>query len=139
MAHLRDVCALTLEAAKAVAEAAERFALERHWTVAVAVVDAAGGLVLFHCLEDTQPASQDIAVLKARTAARFHRPTKALEDGIAAGRAGLLSLPDIVALEGGLPIRSEGKVIGAVGVSGMTSPEDGQVAAAGLAALGLTP
>lgn len=137
MAHLRDVRALTLDAAKTMAAAAERFALERGWTVAVAVVDPAGGLILFHCLEDTQPASQEIAILKARTAARVHRPTKALEDGIAAGRAALLSLPGLVAIEGGLPIRSEGKVVGAIGVSGMTSPQDGEVAAAGLAALGL--
>jgi glc operon protein GlcG len=137
MAHLRDVRALTLDAAKAMAAAAERFALERGWTVAVAVVDGAGGLILFHCLEDTQPASQDVAVLKARTAARFHRATKALEDGIAGGRTALLSMPGVVAIEGGLPIRSEGKVVGAIGVSGMTSPQDGEVAAAGLAALGL--
>jgi glc operon protein GlcG len=135
MAHLRDVRALTLDAAKAVAAAAERFALDRGWTIAVAVVDASGGLILFHCLEDTQPASQDIAILKARTAARFHRPTKALEDGIAGGRMALLSVPDVVALEGGVPIRSDGKLIGAIGVSGMTSPQDGEVAAAGLAAL----
>jgi Uncharacterized protein, possibly involved in utilization of glycolate and propanediol len=91
MAHLRDVRALTLDAAKAMAAAAERFASERGWTVAVAVVDAAGGLILFHCLEDTQPGSQDIAVLKARTAARLHRTTKALEDGIAGGRPALLT------------------------------------------------
>jgi uncharacterized protein GlcG (DUF336 family) len=135
MAHLRDVRALTLEAAKAIAAAAERFATERGWTVAVAVVDAAGGLILFHCLEDTQPGSQDIAVLKARTAARLHRPTKSLEDGIAAGRTALLSLPGALALEGGIPIRVDGQVVGAIGVSGMTSPQDGEVAAAGLAAL----
>jgi uncharacterized protein GlcG (DUF336 family) len=135
MAHLRNVRAITLDAAKAMAAAAERFAAERGWTIAVAVVDAAGGLVLFHCLEDTQPASQDIAVLKARTAARMHRSTKALEDGIAGGRAALLSLPGVLALEGGLPIRSNGRVVGAIGVSGMGSAQDGEVAAAGLAAL----
>ena len=134
MAHLRDSRTLTLDAAKAMASAAEQFARERGWTVAVAVVDAAGGLILFHCLEDTQPASQDIAVLKARTAARFHRPTKALEDGIAGGRMALLTLPDALALEGGLPVRVEDRVVGAIGVSGMMSAQDGEVAAAGLAA-----
>jgi glc operon protein GlcG len=134
MPHLREVSALTLDAAKAMAAAAERFAVERGWTVAVAVVDAAGGLILFHCLEDTQPASQDIAVLKARTAARLHRPSKALEDGIAGGRTALLSVPGIVALEGGLPVRVRDRIVGAIGVSGMTSPQDGEVAAAGLAA-----
>jgi len=137
MTHLREIRALTLEAAKAMAVAAERFAAERGWTVAVAVVDAAGGLILFHSLDDTQPGSQDVAVLKARTAARLHRPTKALEDGIAGGRTALLTLPGIVALEGGLPIRVDGRVVGAVGVSGMASAQDGEVAASALAALEL--
>jgi glc operon protein GlcG len=137
MAHLRDVRALTLDAAKAMAAAAERYATERGWTVAVAVVDGAGGLILFHCLEDTQPGSQEIAILKARTAARLHRPTKALEEGIAGGRTALVTLPGAVALEGGVPVRADGKVVGAIGVSGMTSPRDGEVAAAGLAALQL--
>jgi uncharacterized protein GlcG (DUF336 family) len=135
MAHLRSVPALTLEAAKAMAAEAERFAAERGWTVAIAVVDAAGGLILFHCLEDTQPASQEIAVHKARTAARLHRPTKALEDGITGGRVAMLSLPGALALEGGLPILVDGKVVGAIGVSGMSSARDGEVAAAGLTAL----
>jgi len=135
MPHLRDVRALTLDAAKAMTGAAERFALERGWAVAVAVVDAAGGLILFHCLDDTQPGSQDIAVLKARTSARLHRSTKMLEDGVAGGRIALLTLPGVVALEGGLPIRIGGRVIGAIGVSGMGSAQDGEVAAAGLTAL----
>lgn len=135
MPHLRDVRALTLDAAKAMTAAAERFALERGWTVAVAVVDAAGGLILFHCLDDTQPGSQDIAVLKARTSARLQRSTKTLEDGVAGGRIALLTLPEVVALEGGLPIRIGGRVIGAIGVSGMGSAQDGEVAAAGLTAL----
>jgi uncharacterized protein GlcG (DUF336 family) len=139
MAHLRDVRALTLEAAKAVAEAAEKHAVERGWTVAVAVVDGAGGLMLFHCLDGTKPASQDIAILKARTAARLHRPTKALEDGIAGGRVALLSVPGMLALEGGVPIRVDGRVVGAVGVSGMNSSQDAEAAAAGLAALQAGP
>jgi glc operon protein GlcG len=137
MAHLRDIRVLTLDAAKAMAAAAERFATERGWTIAVAVVDAAGGLILFHSLEDTQPASQEIAVLKARTAARMHRPTKALEEGIAGGRIALATLPGAVGLEGGIPVRVDGKVVGAIGVSGMSSALDGEVAAAGLAALQL--
>ena len=139
MAHLRDVRALTLAAAKAMAEAAERHALERGWTVAVAVVDASGGLILFHFLDGTQPASQDIAILKARTAARLHRPTKALEDGIAGGRVALLSVPDMLALEGGIPVRVGDRIIGAIGVSGMMSAQDSEVAAAGLAVLEIGP
>lgn len=135
MAHLRQVHALTLDAAKAMIAAAERFARDRSWTVAIAVVDGAGGLLAFVCLDDTQPGSQDIAVLKARTAARLHRPTKVLEESIAGGRAALLSLPDTLSLEGGLPIRHGDRVIGGIGVSGMASAQDSQVAAAGAAGL----
>jgi glc operon protein GlcG len=134
MAHLRNVHALNLEGAKAMAEAAERLAIERGWTVAIAVVDAAGGLILFHCLDGTQPASQDIAVLKARTAARLHRPTKALEESIAGGRVALLSVPNMLSLEGGVPVRVQNTVVGAIGVSGMMSAQDAEVAAAGVAA-----
>lgn len=135
MPHLRDVRALTLDAAKAASAAAERFAGERGWTVAIAVVDQSGGLMHFLCLDGTQPGSQELAVLKARTAARYHRPSKALEDAIAGGRTALLTVPGILALEGGIPIRTGGTIVGAVGVSGMTSVQDGEVAAAGLAAL----
>ena len=135
MAHSRETRALTLEGAKAAAAAAEAYALARGWTVAIAVVDASGGLLLFHFLDGTQPGSQDIAILKARTAARLHRPTKVLEEGIAGGRMALLSLPEALLLEGGVPVKSGGAFIGAIGVSGMQSPQDSEVAAAGLAAL----
>jgi glc operon protein GlcG len=133
MTHLRPLPTLTLAGAKAIAAAAEAFALGRGWTVAVAVVDAAGGLVLFQILDDTQPGSQEVAVHKARTAARFKRPTKALEEAVAGGRQALLSLPGATAVEGGLPIVVAGRVVGAVGVSGMQSSQDSQVAEAGLA------
>jgi uncharacterized protein GlcG (DUF336 family) len=132
--HLREVRVLTLAAAKAMAAAAETFALARGWTVVIAIVDRSGGLILLHCLDDTQPASQEIAVEKARSAARMRRPTKALEDAIAGGRSAFLSLGAVV-LEGGLPARVDGQVVGAIGVSGMTSSQDGEVAEAGLQAL----
>jgi uncharacterized protein GlcG (DUF336 family) len=132
--HLREVRVLTLAAAKSMAAAAEAFALARGWTVAIAVVDPSGGLILLHCLDDTQPASSQIAVEKARSAARLRRPTKALEDAIAGGRTGMLSLGAVV-LEGGLPVRVAGQVVGAIGVSGMNSAQDGEVAEAGLQAL----
>jgi uncharacterized protein GlcG (DUF336 family) len=134
MTHLRQLPTLTLAAAKDIAAAAEAFARERGWTVAIAVVDAAGGLILFQILDDTQPGSQDVALHKARTAARFKRPTKALEDAVAGGRQALLSLPGVTAVEGGLPIVVAGRVVGAVGVSGMQSSQDSQVAEAGLGA-----
>lgn len=134
-ATTRQPPVLTLDAAKRLAAAGEAEALRRGWTVAIAVVDPAGGLILFHCLDGTQPASQDVAVLKARTAARWKRPTKALEDAVAGGRHALLSLEGVVLLEGGVPVVVDGQVAGAVGVSGMTSAEDGVIAAAALAAL----
>ncbi len=131
----REVRFITLEAAKALAEAGEAEARRRGWTVAIAVVDPTGGLVLFHSLDGTQPMSQDVAIAKARTAARAKRPTKALEDGIAGGRTALLSLPGLVMLEGGVPVVVDGHLVGAIGVSGMTSQEDGVIAAAALQAL----
>ncbi|HKU59875.1 MAG TPA: heme-binding protein [Gemmatimonadales bacterium] len=134
MPHLRQLPTLTLAAAKAIAAAAEAFAVERGWPVAIAVVDAAGGLMYFQLLDDTQPGSQDVALHKARTAARFKRPTKALEDAVAGGRQALLSLPGVTAVEGGVPIEVGGRVVGAVGVSGMQSSQDSQVAVAGIAA-----
>jgi glc operon protein GlcG len=134
MTHLRHLPTLTLDAAKAIASAAETFAVARGWTVAVAVVDAAGGLILFHSLDDTQPGSQDVALGKARTAARFKRPTRALEESVAGGRQALLSLPGATLVEGGVPITVEGRVVGAIGVSGMQSAQDSQVAEAGLTA-----
>jgi uncharacterized protein GlcG (DUF336 family) len=135
MTLYRQTRVLTLEGAKRVAAAAEAEAIRRNWTVAIALVDPSGGLVLFHCIDGTQPASQDIAVAKARTAARLKRPTKAMEDGIATGRHALLTVPGALALEGGVPIIVEGHLIGAIGISGMSSAEDGVVAAAALAIL----
>jgi uncharacterized protein GlcG (DUF336 family) len=136
MSLIRPTSTLTLEAAKRLASGAEAEALKRGWTVAVAVVDPSGGLILFHSLDGTQPASQDIAVFKARTAARLKRPTKALEDGIAAGRIALLTLPGVLALEGGVPLMARDQLVGALGVSGMGSAEDGVIAAAAITALG---
>lgn len=124
---------LTLEGARRLAAAGEAEAMKRGWAVAIAVVDPAGGLILFHCLDLAQPASQEVAIAKARTAARFKRPTKAMEDGVAAGRTGLLSLSGALLLEGGVPVLRDGVIVGAVGVSGMTSAEDGIIAAAAVA------
>ena len=137
MSSSRSVPFITLEGAKALAAAGEAEALKRGWTVAIAVVDPTGGLVLLHVLDGTQPASQEVAIEKARTAARFKRPTKALEDALAGGRVGLLSVSRFgLMLEGGLPIMHDGAIIGAIGVSGMSSAHDGEVATAAVAALG---
>lgn len=134
-AQLLETRAISLEAAKRMAAAAEAEARRNQWPVAIAVVDAHGGLIYFQRLDGTQPASLDIAVGKARTAARFKRPTKALEDAIAGGRNAILGLGDVLPVEGGLPVSVDGEVIGAIGVSGVTSQQDAQVAQAGVAAL----
>jgi glc operon protein GlcG len=107
--------------------------------VAVAVVDPGGALVYFERIDGTQYASSEIAIAKARTAATYKRPTKALEDAVAAGRAALLSLPGALLLEGGIPLIVDGKIIGAIGVSGATSAQDGVCAQAAVNALGPSP
>jgi uncharacterized protein GlcG (DUF336 family) len=126
---------ITLEAAKKMAAAGEAEARKNGWNVAIAVVDASGGLILFQKLDETQPGSIAISQGKARTAALFKRPTKAMEEAVAAGKLAFLSLDGILPIQGGLPVIADGKVIGAVGVSGVTSAQDEQVAQAALGAL----
>jgi len=128
--------AITLEQARKVMAAAEAEARKEKWPVAIAVVDSAGFLVLFQRLDNTQLGSVEIAQQKAKTAVMYRRPTKAFEDRLAQGGADLrlLKLPGLP-LEGGIPIVHEGKIIGGIGVSGVQSTQDAQVAAAGLAAL----
>jgi uncharacterized protein GlcG (DUF336 family) len=121
--------------AKKVAAAALAEARKNGWTMAAAVVDPAGDLVYFEKLDGTQAASVNIAVDKARSSARFKRPTRALQDQVAAGGDGLriLGLPGAVPVEGGVPILMDGKIVGAIGMSGGTSAQDGQCASAGAA------
>ena len=126
---------LTLSDAKRVAAAAAREAQHNGWSVVIAIVDDAGLLVYLERLDGTQPASCEIAQHKARSAALFRRPTKALEEVVANGRVALLSLPQITPVEGGLPLVYEGQVVGAIGVSGVQSSQDGQAAKAGAEAL----
>jgi len=131
---------IPLALAKRVMEAAEAEANRQGWPVVIAVVDSTGHLVLLHRLDQAQYASNTIAVLKAETAVNIRRPTKVFEDMIAAGGVGLrlLSAPNIAALEGGLPLMVRGEIVGAIGVSGMQSAQDAQVARAGVDALGGT-
>jgi glc operon protein GlcG len=134
-AQMLDAKVISLDAAKKIAAAAEAEARKQGWTVAIAVVDVSGGLILFHRFDDVQAASLDLAIAKARTSARFKRPTKALSDAIAAGRMALLAAEGYLPLEGGVPVTVGGKVVGAVGVSGMTSEQDAIVAQAGAGAI----
>lgn len=133
--------AITLAQAKQVLAAAEAEANQNHWPVAIAIVDGSGFLVAFQRLENTQLGSIEVALQKAKTAALFRRPTKAFEDVLGMGGANLkiLSLPGALPIEGGLPIIHDGKVIGAIGVSGVKSTEDAQIAEAGIAALKAQP
>lgn len=133
--QVADAKVLTIAGAKAIADAAEAEAAANDWNVAIAIVDAAGELVLFRKLDGVQVGSVDIALAKAETSARFRRETKALSDAIAGGATAFLSVDGIIALEGGVPIVVDGEVIGAVGVSGVQAFQDAQIAKAGIAAL----
>src|SRR5215470_16633603 len=126
---------ITLEAAKQMAAAGEVEARKNGWNVAIAIVDASGGLILFHKLDETQPGSIAVAQGKARAAALFKRPSKLMEEAIAGGKQAFLTIEGINPMQGGLPVIVEDKVIGAVGVSGVTSAQDEQVAQAALASL----
>ena len=128
---------ISLEQAKKVIAAAEVEAKKNNWPVAIAVVDGSGFLVAFQRLDNTQLGSVEVALEKAKTSALFRRPTKVFEEMLVTGGAGLkvLKLPGALPIEGGLPIVKDGKIIGAIGVSGVKSSEDGQIATAGLEVL----
>ncbi len=130
---------ISLEVARKVADAAIAEGKKNGWNVAAAVVDPAGELVFFERMDNTQSASIVIAQEKARTAAKFKRPSKALEDALAGGRQAILALPGATPVEGGIPLIIDGKIVGAIGVSGVTSPQDGQCAQAGADTLGKQP
>jgi glc operon protein GlcG len=129
--------AISADAAKKIAAAAIAEARKNNWEMAVAVVDTAGYLVYFERMQDTQLASVEIAIEKAKSAALFRRPTKAFQDTLAGGGEGLriLRLAGAIPVEGGIPIVVNGKLIGAVGASGGSSDQDGRTAQAGAAAM----
>jgi glc operon protein GlcG len=124
---------ITLENAKKAAAPALAEAANNKWSVAVAIVDTAGNLVYYEKMDNTQLGSAAVAIDKARSAALFKRPTKAFQDALASGGDGLrvLRLQGAVPIEGGIPLLLDGKIIGAIGVSGVTSAQDAQCAKAG--------
>jgi len=132
---MRTKHALTLDDAKRIAAAAEAEALRNGWKVCIAIVDDGAHLLHFTRLDGTQLASVEIALGKAKTALLGKRASKMYEDLVANGRVAALSMPGITHLEGGVPIVFEGDYVGAVGVSGVKSSEDAQIASAGIAAL----
>ena len=124
---------VTLEQAKKALAAADAEARKNSWPVAITIVDTAGQLVLYQRHDNTQTASVQVSQDKAVSAAMYRRPTKVMQDAVAAGGAGVrfLNLRGASAVEGGLPLYIDGKIVGAIGVSGVTSDQDGQVAKAG--------
>jgi uncharacterized protein GlcG (DUF336 family) len=125
---------ISLEGAKNIVAAAEAEAKKNNWNMSVAVVDASGELVLFHKGDNTRPQNSEFAMRKARTAARYQRETRLIDSAVTAGRLAYLAT-DALPIEGGVEVRVNGMVIGAVGVSGGTAAQDAQVAKAGIAAL----
>jgi glc operon protein GlcG len=130
-AQLLDRKALSLAEVKKIAAAAEEEAVKNKWNVAIAIVDEAGNLLYFSKLDGTQVGSVNIAIGKAKTSAILRRPTLALEDAVKGGRTVLLAIEGLTPLEGGVPIKTGDQVIGAIGVSGVTSQQDAQIAMAG--------
>jgi len=128
---------ISLENAKKAAAASVAEASKNHWTMAVAVTDIGGDLVYFEKMDGTQTGSVQVAIGKARTAALFKRPSKAFQDIVAGGGNGLriLALEGAVPIEGGVPLVMDGQIVGAIGLSGATSDQDGQCARAGAEAL----
>jgi glc operon protein GlcG len=129
--------AITLDQAKRVMAAAELEAAKNSWQVAITILDSGGNLVMFHKIDNAQLSAGTVSEGKARTALEFKRPSKALDDAIAGGGAGmrLLALKNITPIEGGVLILVDGKISGAIGVSGALSSQDAQVASTGAAVL----
>ena len=126
---------ITLEIAKKVVTAAAAEARKNNWTMAFAVADPAGNLVYFEKMDNTQTASIRIAIIKARSAATFKRPTKTFSDAVTGGNNAMLGLPGAIPSEGGIPIVIDGKIVGAIGASGGTGQQDGVASQAGINAL----
>jgi uncharacterized protein GlcG (DUF336 family) len=126
---------LSLAEAKKVAAAASAKANAEGWTVVIAIHDNGGNLISLERADGTQLGSIVVAQEKSRTALMFKRPTKMIEDTVLSGRVNMMSLPGITSVEGGVPLVVDGEIVGSIGVSGVQSSQDGQVAAAGAAAL----
>lgn len=134
-AELATKKALTLDVAKQMAAAAEAEARRNNWNVVIVIVDEGANLLYLQRADGTQIGSIEVAQEKAKSAVRYKRPTKAFEDALAGGRQAIMRLPGAIPVEGGLPITVDGAVIGGIGVSGVTSSQDAQIAQAGLNAL----
>ncbi len=126
---------LTLGDAQSISERAEARARQDKWNVVIAIMDAGGNLISLRKMDGTQVGSVEVAQAKAKTAVFFKRPTKVFQESVAAGNVHVLTLPNVTAVEGGLPIFIDGIIVGSIGVSGVTSEQDGIIAEAGLKGL----
>lgn len=132
---MKPINSIDLADAKRMAAAAEAEALRQGWNVVIAILDAGGHLLYLQRQDGTQLGSVDVAQAKARSALLFKRPSKNWEAALSEGRMGVLAMPNLLPVEGGIPITADGMIVGAIGVSGVKSQEDAQVAMAGAAAL----
>lgn len=130
-----DASGLELLTAKNLAETADSYGKKKNWALSIAIVNQEGNLVYFQRSDNAYAGSIDAAIAKAKSASAFQRPTSAFVQGIKDGRNGLLSVPGVVAIEGGLPITINGQIAGAIGVSGAKSTEDEEAATAALKSL----
>ena len=126
---------LNLAVAKQIVAASEKEAMKNGWQMFITVIDDGGTIIYLERLDDAQIGSQEVSIEKAETALKFKRPSKAFEDLVNGGHGSLLKLPGALPVEGGIPLMADGKVIGAIGVSGGSSQQDAQVAQAGVTAL----
>lgn len=133
---MKTKTAITIEDAKRIAAAAVAKAEANQWQVVIAILDDGANLLYFERMDGAKLGSIATAIEKARTAVLFGRPTKALEDIIAAGRNAMLNLPAATPIQGGLPLLHDGQIVGGIGVSGVTSPQDEEIARAGCDVLG---
>jgi uncharacterized protein GlcG (DUF336 family) len=125
---------ISMEEAQKISDAAEDRARQDNWNVVIAVLDAGGHLITLRRMDGTQVGSVEVAMKKAETAVKFKRPTKVFEEAVKGGNVHIMTLPNVTAVEGGLPITHNGQVIGSIGVSGVTSAQDGIIAASGVEA-----
>ncbi|MBU2869625.1 heme-binding protein [Colwellia sp. E2M01] len=126
---------LTLQGAKVIASAATKKAQSENWNVVIAITDAAGYLKYLERMENVQLSALEVAIEKAKTSVMYSRPTQAFEDRVRKGDIPVTMLPDLLPFSGGVPIRVDGKIIGAIGVSGVKSTQDAEIAQAGIDAL----
>lgn len=126
---------LTLAEAESMVKAAEQRAQQDNWNVVISIVDAGGHLICLHKMDGTQVGSVEVSQKKAKAAVFYNRPTKVFQDQVSGGNNAIMLLPNVVASEGGVPIQQDGRAIGAIGVSGVTSAQDGIIANAAIEAL----